>query len=98
MVPVTKVRIALNLQNYYVDKTKWRAALTCTKNIVCLKSSCPYHKKGIQSYMKLKFPNYSYDTRSYTKAIRVELPPYLLPQFKLPGYYFFDDFERQSGS
>jgi len=48
--------------------------------------------------MKLKFPNYSYDTRSYTKAIRVELPPYLLPQFKLPGYYFFDDFERQSGS
>src|SRR2546425_7868895 len=40
------------------------------------------HKKGIQSYMKLKFPNYSYDTRSYTKAIRVELPPYLLPQFK----------------
>src|SRR2546425_11585887 len=98
MAPVSKARIALNLQNYYVDKQNGTRPLTNTRSIECHKSSCPYHKKGIQSYMKLKFPNYSYDTRSYTKAIRVELPPYLLPQFKLPGYYFFDDFERQSGS
>src|SRR2546425_976628 len=72
--------------------------LTNTKSIVSHKSSCPYHKKGIQSYMKLKFTNYSYDIKSYTKAIRVKSSPNLLPPFKLPRYYFLDDFERQSGS
>ena len=35
--------------------------------------------------MKLKFPNYSNDIESYTKAVRVMLPPNLLPLLSYPG-------------
>src|SRR5437867_6560853 len=98
MVPVTKVRIALNLPKTTTStKQNGVQPLTYTKNIVCLKSLCPYHKKGIQSYMKLKFPNYSYDIKSYTKAVRVKSSSNLLPPFKLPRCNFLDDFERQNG-